>query len=70
MTFDKLEDIFWDAFDKEVDIRGDNGNGERAGIRAVVEALRDEMTKLGALEFQDGWTVLHKFNEILAKTER
>lgn len=34
-------------------------------MRVVVRALRDEMTKLGALEFQDSWTVLRKFDEIL-----
>ena len=38
---------------------------QRAGIAAVVRAVRDEMTKLGELEFQDSWTVLRKFNEIL-----
>lgn len=42
MTLDDLEDLFWNTFDKEVDKNGDNGNGERAGIRAVVMALRDE----------------------------
>lgn len=40
-------------------------NLRRDKIAAVVRALRDEMTKLGALEFQDSWAVLRKFGEIL-----
>lgn len=69
-TIDELEKIYDDAYSKAYDtlaydVNEEDEQAKRAGIAAVVRALRDEFTKLGTLEFQDGWAVLKKFNKIL-----